>query len=79
LKTDLLAFDTAATLRAARTGGRVTIELEGGELREFAIADVGDTPAIVARLVAEGARIVRVTPNQRSLEDVYLELVGADR
>jgi ABC-2 type transport system ATP-binding protein len=79
LKTDLLAFDTPAILRRARTSGRVVIELEGGERREFAIADVGEIPTIVAKLVAEGARIVRVTPEQRSLEDVYLELVGADR
>jgi ABC-2 type transport system ATP-binding protein len=79
LKTDLLAFDTPATLRRARTGGRVVIELEGGELRQFAIADVSEVPTIVARLVAEGARIVRVAPDRRSLEDVYLELVGAER
>jgi ABC-2 type transport system ATP-binding protein len=79
LKTDLLAFDTPATLRKARAGGRVVIELEGGERREIAIADVSEVPAIVSKLVADGARITRVTPDQRSLEDVYLELVGADR
>jgi ABC-2 type transport system ATP-binding protein len=79
LNTDLLAFDTPATLRKARAGSRVWIELEGGERREFEIHDVAEIPAIVARLVAEGARIMRVTPDQRSLEDVYLELVGADR
>ena len=60
-------------------GGRVVIELEGGERREFAIDDVAEIPAIVSRLVGEGARIVRVTPDQRSLEDVYLDLVGAER
>jgi len=79
LNTDLLAFDTPATLRKARAGGRVVIELEGAERREFAIADVSEVPAIVATLVSEGARIVRVTPDQRSLEDVYLDLVGVDR
>ena len=79
LKTDLLAFDTPAILRKARTGGRVIIELEGAERREFAIADVSDIPGIVTKLVGEGARIVRVTPNERSLEDVYLDLVGAER
>ena len=79
LNTDLLAFDTPATLRKARTGGRVVIELEGAERREFAIADVAEVPAIVATLVSEGARIVRVTPDQRSLEDVYLDLVGVNR
>jgi ABC-2 type transport system ATP-binding protein len=79
LKTDLLAFDTPATLRKAQNGGRVTIELEGGERREFPIADFAAIPGIVSRLVADGARIVRVTPDQRSLEDAYLDLVGAER
>ena len=89
LKTDLLAFDTPASLRKARTspspglrgagGSRVIIDLEGAERRELAIADVSEIPGIVARLVGEGARIVRVTPDERSLEDVYLDLVGAER
>jgi len=80
LKTDLLAFDTPAGLRGARArGSRVIIELEGGGRREFDIAATGEIPEIVARLVAEGARIMRVTPDQRSLEDAYLELVGAER
>jgi hypothetical protein len=76
LKTDLLAFDTLASLRAARAGGRVVIELEDRTRREFAISDVAEIPAIVSRLAGEGARIIRVTPEERSLEDVYLDLVG---
>ena len=80
LKTDLLAFDAPAALRKAQAGGsRVVVEFEGAEQREFAVADVSEIPAIVAKLVAEGARIMRVTPEQRSLEDVYLDLVGAER
>ena len=80
LKTDLLAFDTPAGLRVARgRGSRVIIELEGGGRREFDIAATGEIPEIVARLVAEGARIMRVTPDQRPLEHAYLELVGAER
>ena len=79
LKTDLLAFGTPASLRAARTGGRVVIELEGRTRQEFAISDVVEIPAIVSRLVGEGARIIRVTPEERSLEDVYLDLVGAEQ
>ena len=78
LKTDLLAFDTPASLRAARADRRVVIELEGGTHQGFAIGDVAEIPAIVARLVGEGARIVRVTPEERSLEDAYLDLVGAE-
>ena len=79
LKTELLAFDTPATLRKSQTGGRVTIELEGGERREFPIGDFAEIPGIVSSLVAEDARIIRVTPDQRSLEDAYLDLVGEDR
>jgi len=79
LKTDLLAFDTLASLRAARAGGRVVIELEDRTRREFAISDVAEIPAIVSRLAGEGARIIRVTPEERSLEDVYLDLVGEER
>ena len=80
LRTELLAFDTPAALRRSRSGTRVVIDLaDSTERLEFAIDDVADVPAIVARLVAEGRRIVRVTPSQRSLEDAYLELVGDDR
>ena len=78
LKTDLLAFDTPAALRGARAGRRVVIELEGRPRQEFSISDVAEIPAIVARLVGEGARITRVTPEERSLEDAYLDLVGAE-
>ena len=79
LNTSLLAFDAPAVLRQARAGNRVLIELEGGEQRAFEIGGVSEIPAIVANLVTAGARILRVTPEQRSLEDVYLDLVGAKR
>ena len=55
------------------------IELDDRRHQEFAINDVAEIPAIVARLVGEGARITRVTPHERSIEDVYLGLVGAER
>jgi ABC-2 type transport system ATP-binding protein len=80
LKTGLLAFDAPAVLRAARGGHRVVIDLENSTDRlEIPIADASEIPAIVAKLVADGARIMRVTPDQRSLEQVYLDLVGEDR
>ncbi len=73
-------LDTPAALRKAKAGSRVVIEVEGAtEPLEIAINDVLEIPDIVARLVADGSRIIRVTPDRRSLEDVYLELVGADR
>jgi ABC-2 type transport system ATP-binding protein len=80
LKTQLLAFETPATLRQSHAGRRVVIELDGSrDPIERAIDSVSEIPAIVASLVAEGRRIVRVTPSERSLEDVYLDLVGDER
>jgi len=80
LKTELLAFDTPAALRSGSGGSRVVIELEGSKERlDLAVKDVSEIPAIVAKLVADGARIMRVTPDQRSLEEVYLQLVGEQR
>ena len=76
LKTRLLAFSTPAELRRSRAGGRVIVDLEGEAPIEMAINDTSDVPVIVARLVSEGKRIVRVVPDQRSLEDAYLDLVG---
>ena len=74
LKTQLLAFDTPSALRTARGGSRVVIELDGSrDHLEVGIKDTSEIPAIVARLVGEGARIMRVTPDQRSLEEVYLD------
>jgi len=76
-----------------RAGGSVHIDVEGpasawlaaaGDTAEAAgsrlrlpIQSVEQVPDIVSRLSAAGARIVRVTPDRRSLEDVYLDLVGA--
>ena len=76
LKTELLAFGTPSALRSRRGGSRVVIDLEGSRERlDLRVNDVSEIPDIVAKLVADGSRIVRVTPDQRSLEDVYLELV----
>jgi ABC-2 type transport system ATP-binding protein len=80
LKTQLLAFDKPSALRQARAGLRVVIDLEGSTTRiEKTIDSLADIPAIVAGLVGDGKRIVRVTPTERSLEDVYLDLVGDER
>jgi ABC-2 type transport system ATP-binding protein len=44
-----------------------------------AVLDSADrTPDLVETLVRAGARIRRVTPSERSLEDVYLSLVGRE-
>ncbi|QAA76216.1 MAG: Efflux ABC transporter, ATP-binding protein [Candidatus Bipolaricaulis sibiricus] len=52
------------------------VELGDGSL-SVEVADPGrDIPAVVRRLVELGAEIRSVTRDERTLEDVYLELVG---
>ena len=79
LKTGLLACDSVDNLRKAKPGLHVAIETEGAPAQSIPIASLAEIPAIVDRLVASGARIVSVIPQQRSLEDVYLDLVGEAR
>jgi ABC-2 type transport system ATP-binding protein len=78
LKTQLLAFDSPAALRNRGEGIEVIIEFEDGSRRAFTVMELSHVPEIVTRLVNEGRRITRVTPDRRSLEDVYLSLVGTD-
>jgi len=52
---------------AAASGPRLTMDL----------ASLDVVPDVVAALVAAGARVVRVQPDRRTLEEVYLDLVGA--
>jgi ABC-2 type transport system ATP-binding protein len=51
------------------------VEVNGSHLLAT-LADVQDVPDLVAALVGAGARLVEVLPDQRTLEDVYLDLVG---
>jgi ABC-2 type transport system ATP-binding protein len=78
LKTQLLACDSPAALRHLGDGLEVLIELEDGSQQTLAVRDLAEVADTVRRLVSEGQRIVRVAPDRRSLEDVYLSLVGAD-
>ena len=78
LKTELLAFDAPAALRNRGGGVEVLIEFEDGSKQVVSVADLAAVADTVRRLVHEGRRIVRVVPDRRSLEDVYLSLVGAD-
>ena len=78
LKTELLAFDSPAALRNRGEGIEVMIEFEDGSRQAFTVTELSHVPEIVTRLVNEGRRITRVTPDRRSLEDVYLSLVGTD-
>ena len=47
-----------------------------GSILTATLTDEARTPDLVARLVGAGARIRRVTPSERTLEEVYLSLVG---
>ena len=78
LKTRLLAFDSPGALRSRGAGFTVGIEFEDGSKQAIEVRDLSEVADLVRGLVAEGRRIVRVIPDRRSLEDVYLSLVGAD-
>ena len=78
INTRLLALDTVDALRHSGAGTRVVFDFEDGTTESVAVADVGEVPDLVNARVAAGRRIVRVTPHRRSLEEVYLDLVGAD-
>jgi ABC-2 type transport system ATP-binding protein len=78
LKTQLLAFDSPAALRNRGEGIEVKVEFDDGSRQAFMVTELSHVPEIVMRLVNEGRRITRVTPDRRSLEDVYLSLVGRD-
>lgn len=58
--------------------GGVEIDTDDGTQR-FAGASRDEIPALVARLVAEGARIFGVRETHRTLEEVYLAAVQQER
>jgi ABC-2 type transport system ATP-binding protein len=78
LKTRLLAFDSAAALRDRGETIEVVIEFEDGSRQTLTARNLAAVADTVQALVAEGRRVVRVSPDRPSLEDVYLSLVGAD-
>ena len=61
------ALTSIGSDRISAHGSRLTADLDG----------LDAVPAVVTALAAAGARIVRVVPDRRSLEDVYLSLVGS--
>jgi ABC-2 type transport system ATP-binding protein len=60
---------------AASIAGRAAVQASGSRLTVH-LASGARVPDLVAALVASGARVVRVAPDERTLEQVYLELVG---
>jgi ABC-2 type transport system ATP-binding protein len=78
LKTELLVIDSTASLRTRGAGTIVTIEFADGTTAQRTVGDVSGVPAIVRELVHAGKAIVRVTPDRRTLEEVYLSLVGEE-
>jgi ABC-2 type transport system ATP-binding protein len=61
------------TIPSERVGARATAR---GSSLHVIVDRAQQVPDLVAALVAAGARIVRVTPASRTLEDVYLDMVG---
>jgi ABC-2 type transport system ATP-binding protein len=62
-------------LPALRADGHRDVVADDGSL-SIAVTEAGrDIPHVVRVLVEQGARIVAVTPEEHSLEDVYLRLV----
>ena len=53
-----------------------TITARDGDTVLLALDDVGAVPALAAALVARGAGLRALVPLQRSLEDVFVDLVG---
>ena len=71
-----LAGATAAHGEAAvRAGGRDLQRLDDGFTLDMENVD-RDTPLIVRALVAAGAEVLAVIPEQAPLEDVYLALIN---
>jgi ABC-2 type transport system ATP-binding protein len=66
----------AGWAEAARRAGAAGAEAAGNTITVALDNGLGGIPDLVASLVAAGARIVRVEPQRRSLEEVYLALVG---
>jgi ABC-2 type transport system ATP-binding protein len=78
LKTALLACDTIAALRHDGEDIHVAIEYADRTSDTRTVKALSDVPAIVRELVSSGKQIVRVVPDRRSLEEIYLALVGED-
>jgi len=70
------AVVAAGTPRELSHAGGVEVETDGG-VRRYAEAGREDAPRIVAELVAAGERVYGVTVLRSTLEDAYLEAVGA--
>jgi ABC-2 type transport system ATP-binding protein len=67
--------DAAVWSDLAQAAGASVRQAEGSAL-VLAVRGARQVPDLVSALAAGGARIVRVEPDRRSLEDAYLALVG---
>ena len=73
-----IAGDSAAFVQAARALPFVRdVAARNGSLQVSLDDPDGQSPALVQALIAAGAQIRSVEPIAHSLEDVYMELVGA--
>jgi ABC-2 type transport system ATP-binding protein len=67
--------EAARWIPMMRDAGVGNVEAVAGRL-SIRLASAADVPDTVSALVAAGARVTRVMPEQRTLEEVYLGLVG---
>jgi ABC-2 type transport system ATP-binding protein len=73
-----IAGDSAAYVQAAKALSFVRdVAARNGSLQVSLDDPDGQSPALVQALIAAGAQIRSVEPISHSLEDVYMELVGA--
>jgi len=70
------AADSAADAEAE--AGRLATPLHGGETVTLLLTDEAVLPLIAERTLASGARLYALTPQRPSLEQVFLEIVGAE-
>jgi ABC-2 type transport system ATP-binding protein len=83
---ELLAGETTVTVRARKLCAHLlaglapwatAVTLEGERLT-FRVADTEVLPEVLRYLVAGGAEVFEFTPERRSLEELFLEIVGTD-
>ena len=71
----VLQGDAGAFLPALRAEGHRDVAAEGGTLSIGMAEPRRDVPHVVRVLVQQGANVLAVTPEEHSLEDVYLRLI----
>ena len=72
----IVAMESTSKMLARQTHTTLSVTVEGGRTFEFADLPPADIAATLARLEANGERIVDVDFKRANLQDVFLDLVG---